>query len=161
MKKFLTSCIAIAALSLPAFADDAPATNIQAVSAPVLSPYTLNDEQISVLDTGEPVLEIWEGAKKRSIVEVFGAIDINATPAQIWKIMKNCDQQLQIVTNMTKCKIKKEGLPVPRRLMQKATREDMPKVLKNLRKLAEKTNQAPLDAPATSEDVSASDPHMP
>jgi len=179
----------------------------------VLSPYALSQAQIDILDTDMPVVDIWEGAKKRSIVEVFGAIDIDASPAQIWEIMTNCDTQLQIVKNMTKCIVKKEDkaegwdvrvqvlnigrflprvrskfkseytphreikvtrtggdlsvldglwtltpthdgqtrvtyrarlkpkLPVPRKLMQKATAEDMPKVLKNLRALAESSNQ--------------------
>lgn len=214
---FFASLATTASFSTPAMAAAKPitisATNPKAAAASALSPYTLTQEQITVLETGTPVLDIWEGAKNRRVVEVFGAIDIDAPAVQVWKIMKNCDTQLQIVSNMIKCKIKKEDiaagwdervqvlnigrflprvkskfrseytpyreikisrtggdlsildglwnlttthdgqtrvtyrarlkpkLPVPRRLMQKATREDMPKVLKNLRDLAESFNQ--------------------
>ncbi len=203
-------------LSLTAPTIAAPAiSDSQLEPAPLLSPYVLTPAQISKLDTDIPVLDVWENAEKRSIVEVFGAIDIDATPTQIWKIMTDCDMQLQIVPNMTRCEIEKgtaatgwdervqvlnigfllprvkskfkseyspyreikitrtggdlsvlDGLwklavtpdgqtrvtyrarlkpklPVPRKLVQKATRQDMPEVLKNLKNLAETHSQAP------------------
>ena len=207
-----------------------------ATASPILSPYSLTQDQIAILDTNNPVLDIWEGAENRNIVEVFGAVDINASPEQIWGIMKDCDKQIKIISNMKKCKIKKEDviagwdervhvlsigrllprvrskfrseyspykeikitrtggdlsildgiwslsttednqtrvtyrarlkakLPVPRKLMQKATREDMPEVLKNLRDLAESYNQpaaatdSPIDEDKSSSPPSISDP---
>ncbi len=179
---------------------------------PILSPYNLTQEQIATLDMDVPILDIWEGAMNRNIVEVFGAIDVNASPQQLWDIMKNCELQLQIISNMTRCEIQKQDvaagwdervqvlkigrflprvkskfrseytpyrtikitrtggdlsvldgiwslssthdnqtriayrarlkpkLPVPRKLMQKATRKDMPAILMNLRDLAENRN---------------------
>ena len=175
-----------------------------------LAPYRLNNAQITQLQAGEPALDIWANAEKKSIVEAFGAIDIAASPEQIWAIMTDCDQQLKIVQNMTRCaitaknieagwdervqvldigwflpkvkskfrsnytpyreiKITRSGgdlsvlngqwrliglangltrvtyraqlkpkLPVPRGLIRKATRKDMPKVLRNLKALAQK-----------------------
>ncbi|MEP1230242.1 MAG: SRPBCC family protein [Litorimonas sp.] len=182
--------------------------------APVLSPYTLSEDQLAVLETDVPVLDVWAGATNNRVVEVFGAIDIDATPEQIWSIMKNCDAQLKIISNMKKCSVTKQGpnagwderlqvlsigrflhsvksrfrsdytpyreikitrtggdlsildglwnlsltqngqtrvtyrarlkpkLPVPRKIMRKGTRKDMPEILTNLRDQAEALHQS-------------------
>jgi len=202
-----TATLVLSPLALPTAAIADPNTKA------ALSPYTLTQAQIAVLGTDVPVLDVWEGTDDRRIVEVFGAIDIDAAPAQIWEIMTNCEAQLKIISDMTKCIITQEDkaagwderlqvvnigrflprvrskfrseyspyreirltrtggdlsvldglwnltttqdgqtrvtyrarlkpkLPVPRRIMQKATAKDMPKVLKNLRDLAESGNQ--------------------
>lgn len=70
-----------------------------------LTPYSLTNEQIAILDTEQPVLDVWAGQDDSRIVEVFGTIDVNADPEQIWAIMKNCDLQIQIIENMTRCEI--------------------------------------------------------
>ena len=215
MRKYNKYCAAVIAASAlfsgSAIADEASQT-------PVLSPYSLSPEQIAILDTDVPVLDLWEGATNRNILELFGAIDIDATPEQIWAIMTDCDMQLKIIPDMKKCIVKdadiaagwderlqvvsigallprvrskfrsdytpyreikitrtggdlsildglwrlsltqdgqtrvtyrarlKPKLPVPRSLMRKGTRKDMPEVLRNLRDLAESFNAAPNDA---------------
>lgn len=82
----------------------------RAITPPILSPYKLSADQSALLETNVPVLDVWEGIEDRRIVEVFGAIHIDASPAQIWEIMTDCEKQFQIISNMTKCEIETEDV---------------------------------------------------
>lgn len=81
-----------------------------ALTVPILSPYKLSADQTALLETGVPILDVWEGREDRRIVEVFGAIHIDAAPAKIWEIMKDCQKQFQIIANMTKCEVEAEDI---------------------------------------------------
>jgi len=217
IRAHLTNLAILGAFALSAPVLSAPNPDVSDIQPAILSPYNLTEAQIDLLAADMPVLDVWPGAQDSRIVEVFGAIDIDASLAQIWEIMKNCDKQLQIIENMTKCRVEnkddsagwderlqvlnigfllprvksrfrseyspyreikisriggdlaildglwnlttlqggqtrvtyrarlKPKLPVPRKLMRKATAKDMPKVLRNLRGLAEAASSARVD----------------
>lgn len=58
------------------------------------------------LEDGGHVIQVWrDRTRDDGAMDVFGAIDIQAPAATIWKIMLDCEQALKIVKDMRSCEI--------------------------------------------------------
>lgn len=185
-----------------------------AATASAQSPYVLSAMDKVELMNHKAVIHVWrDKARSDSAIDVFGAIDITASPEVIWNIMTDCSRGNSLVKGMLSCSVLEshpEGhydireqvfdmglflpnvktqfrseyvplksitlrriggdlkiqdtlwtftdlgngstrvtyrgtlllkFPVPRGLLQKATRKDTPQILRNLRATAEQDSQ--------------------
>lgn len=66
----------------------------------------LTETQLSTLDSGGHVISVWrDKTREDAALDVFGAIDIAATPETIWKIMLDCERAKIIVNDMKTCEV--------------------------------------------------------
>jgi len=70
------------------------------------SPYVLTKMDQDLLHSGEAVTHVWrDKSRKDRALDVFGAIDIMATPETIWNIMTDCSRGMDIVKGMKSCEV--------------------------------------------------------
>lgn len=70
------------------------------------APYILTDADHTALRDGKAVTHVWrDKSREDKALNVFGAIDIMATPETIWNIMTNCARGSEIVKGMQSCKV--------------------------------------------------------
>ena len=70
------------------------------------SPYILTETDQESLRSGKAVTHVWrDKTRKDKALDVFGAIDIMATPETIWSIMIDCARGSEIVKGMRSCKV--------------------------------------------------------
>lgn len=75
-------------------------------SAWAQTPYVLTPADHDVLKAGEALTHVWrDKTREDKALDVFGAIDIMASPETIWAIMTNCDRGSEIVKGMKSCKV--------------------------------------------------------
>ena len=78
---------------------------IVAIAAPMTTP-ELTEPQLQSLRNGEHVITVWrDPGRDDAALDVFGAIDIEATVETIWNMMLDCERARIIVQNMKSCKI--------------------------------------------------------
>jgi len=66
----------------------------------------LTPEMQAVLLRGEHVISVWrDKTRSDKALDVFGAIDINASPETIWRLMTDCSRARKIVKQMTSCEV--------------------------------------------------------
>jgi len=71
-----------------------------------LTDFTMTSEIDSTLKNGGIFTEVWrDKSRKDAAIDVFGAIDIAATPTTIWNIMLDCTRGIEIVADMTSCEV--------------------------------------------------------
>jgi len=76
------------------------------VIADALEPKTISDEENAALKRGETIIEVWKDKSRADgAVDVYGAIDIMASPDIIWAMMLDCKQALLIVKAMRLCEV--------------------------------------------------------
>lgn len=68
---------------------------------------SLSDLQTVELKSGMPISEVSKAPNGQ--VDVFGVVDIQATPQRIWAIMRDCTQQLDIIPDLKACNILEQG----------------------------------------------------
>jgi len=84
-----------------------------ALTAVTFSPHSLASEarilsefDIEQLHGGEVISEIWrDKSRSDKALTAYAAVDIKATPQQIWSIMTSCQSSVDIVKEMTSCTI--------------------------------------------------------
>ena len=70
------------------------------------SPYIMTEADQETLRAGEAVTHVWrDKTRADKALDVFGAIDIMATPETIWNIMTDCARGSEIVKGMRSCKV--------------------------------------------------------
>ena len=70
------------------------------------SPYILTEHDHDALRSGQAVTHVWrDKSREDKALEVFGAINIMATPKTIWNIMTDCSRGSEIVKGMQSCKV--------------------------------------------------------
>ena len=70
------------------------------------SPYIMTEADQETLRAGEAVTHVWrDKTRADKALDVFGAIDIMATPETIWNIMTDCTRGSEIVKGMRSCKV--------------------------------------------------------
>ncbi len=71
-----------------------------------LAPYTRIAESEAALSQGKIYTDVWrDKTRENGAVDVYGAVDIAASPDIIWNIMRNCERSKDIVMDMTSCEI--------------------------------------------------------
>lgn len=71
-----------------------------------LSPYTLTDNTKQTLVQGDVFTRVWrDKTRDDKAVDVFGAIDINASAETIWNVMLDCPRNVKMVKDMKSCKV--------------------------------------------------------
>jgi len=71
-----------------------------------LTPYTLQEPDNTLLQSGEAVTYVWwDKTLDDGALDVFGAIDIMAPPHVIWNIMTDCSRGMDIVKGMKSCDV--------------------------------------------------------
>jgi len=69
-------------------------------------PYDLTKTDQDTLRAGKAVTHVWrDKSREDKALDVFGAIDIMASPEIIWNIMTDCSRSMEIVEDMKSCKI--------------------------------------------------------
>jgi len=90
--------IGVLAFVLSYFAQASPTSKPQ---ANLLSP-----EALIALSDGLPVVFVWyDKSRANKALDVFAAIDIDAAPETIWRVMTDCSYAKKIVADMTYCKV--------------------------------------------------------
>jgi len=80
--------------------------SIEASISDLVTPYTVTLEDEMILSQGETVTHVWrDKSRTDSALDVFGAIDIKASPAIIWAIMTDCSRGSEIVKGMLSCDV--------------------------------------------------------
>ena len=70
------------------------------------SPYIMTEADQETLRAGKAVTHVWrDKTRADKALDVFGAIDIMATPETIWNIMTDCTRGSEIVKGMRSCKV--------------------------------------------------------
>ena len=70
------------------------------------SPYALTQTDEENLRAGKAVTHVWrDKSREDNALDVFGAIDIMASPETIWNIMTDCRRGSEIVKGMRSCKV--------------------------------------------------------
>lgn len=70
------------------------------------TPYVMTESDHDVLRSGKVVTHVWrDKSREDKALDVFGAVDIMATPETIWNIMTDCNRGSEIVKGMKSCKI--------------------------------------------------------
>jgi len=69
-------------------------------------PYDLTETDQDTLRAGKAVTHVWrDKSRADKALDVFGAIDIMATPETIWNIMTDCNRGMEIVKGMKSCTV--------------------------------------------------------
>lgn len=69
-------------------------------------PRILSAQEHETLKNGGVISQIWRDKSRRdNALEAYAAVDIKASPEQIWQIMTNCAASVEIVKDMTSCRI--------------------------------------------------------
>lgn len=72
------------------------------------TPYSLKQADYDLLQSGQAVTHVWrDKTREDKALDVFGAIDIMASPETIWNIMTDCTRGPEIVEDMKTCKVLK------------------------------------------------------
>ena len=67
---------------------------------------SLSPEAEARLLRGDLVISVWrDKSQSDNAIEVFGAIDIDASAETIWALMLDCNRTMEIVTQMTLCEV--------------------------------------------------------
>lgn len=75
-------------------------------AAAQLAPYTLQTEDKARLQNGEAVTHVWrDKSREDGAIDVYGAIDVAASPETIWAVMLNCELSVKIVKDMKYCTV--------------------------------------------------------
>ena len=70
------------------------------------TPYILTENDKNILQSGEALTHVWrDKSRADKALDVFGAIDITASPETIWAIMTDCSRGTEIVKGMLSCKV--------------------------------------------------------
>jgi len=70
------------------------------------SHYILTPTDQNLLRSGKAVTHVWrDKSREDKALDVFGAIDITASPETIWNIMTDCSRGMEIVKGMLSCKV--------------------------------------------------------
>ncbi len=94
MKKSITKALLITGLCLwPTFAFGQP-------------PYALTSQDKAKLQNQEVVTHVWrDAARNDGALDVFGAIDVMASPQIIWNLMTDCSRGMELVKGMLSCTV--------------------------------------------------------
>jgi ribosome-associated toxin RatA of RatAB toxin-antitoxin module len=92
MTFLLRCCLVLVALAYHGFA-----------AAQDLPYFSLTDSHIAELERGMLVSDV--GKAPNGQIDVFGVVDITATPETIWAIMQDCTQQLDIIPDLKACNV--------------------------------------------------------
>ena len=70
------------------------------------TPYILTELDEMTLRSNEPITHVWrDKSREDKALDVFGAIDIMASPETIWDIMTDCSRGSDIVKGMLSCTV--------------------------------------------------------
>jgi len=70
------------------------------------SAYSLTQGDEAVLQSGAALTHVWrDKSRNDGALDVYGAIDVKASPATLWDIMTDCKRSGEIVPNMTSCQV--------------------------------------------------------
>lgn len=71
-----------------------------------LAPFTKISESEAVLSQGEIYTDVWrDKSRENGAIDVYGVVDIAASPEVIWNIMRDCERSKAIVKDMKSCEI--------------------------------------------------------
>ena len=69
-------------------------------------PYELTAEDKAVLQNQDVLTHVWrDKARGDGALDVFGAIDVDASPQEIWNLMTDCTRGMELVKGMLSCTV--------------------------------------------------------
>jgi len=72
-----------------------------AMQATATQPYHVPEHNEAALQSGEAITQTWYNpAQSKGVLNVYGAIQINAAPEIVWDLMTNCASNFDIIKNL-------------------------------------------------------------